>query len=69
MSIQVEWYCDVCKAKHFGNCPKMIIEVTTTTTGGGMRIWRGDGTELDPFTMKPITLVAGYKKEYTEDIK
>lgn len=29
--IQTEWYCEECKAKHFGNCPKMKVTLTTTS--------------------------------------
>lgn len=26
--IQIEWFCEDCKANHFGNCPKMQVEIT-----------------------------------------
>lgn len=29
--VQTEWYCDKCKANHFGNCPKMKVTLTTTS--------------------------------------
>ena len=28
--VQVLWYCDVCKAHHFGNCPKVKVTLTTS---------------------------------------
>jgi len=33
-NIQVEWFCYRCKAKHFGNCPKMKVTLTTTKLDG-----------------------------------
>lgn len=30
--VQVEWYCNKCDAKHFGNCPLIKITTTATTT-------------------------------------
>lgn len=28
--VQTEWFCDNCKVKHFGNCPKIKVTLSTT---------------------------------------